>query len=295
MKVSSVLTTDAWAFINIRSPVTSWAAYRGALVSPPTQPGFLSVWTTAMIQANRPQWVRRELELEHHRVNHYPNKVSRLRGIYCFTDLTSAEKALSWGTSQQSHFRPEFLVELSLVEIQAKTEGLDANWFSYACDPERQHLVTDDWTESYWIGRPFPHAEPIWEVLVEGRASLLGTGLREKAYSLIKSRWPETLCFLEIARQAMWIHSDLGNLCGWLRRVGEELAFDYCMDMRDADNPAFLSRLLELQKDPNLVNRADMEPFLATGTFGRVPDLRPLSFQRPFSALPWIDAPPIID
>jgi hypothetical protein len=87
----------------------------------------------------------------------------------------------------------------------------------------------------------------------------------------------------------MWTGSDLGNLCGCLRRVGQILAFDYCMDMRDADDPAFLARLGELQKETSLVNRADVGPFISTGTFGRLPDLRSLSFQKPLPTLPRID------
>jgi hypothetical protein len=59
-----MITTDAWAFLNISHPVCAWAAYRGVLVSTRLDPGFLSIWTLSMIQSEDQHRIQRELSLE---------------------------------------------------------------------------------------------------------------------------------------------------------------------------------------------------------------------------------------
>jgi hypothetical protein len=115
---------------------------------------------------------------------------------------------------------------------------------------------------------------------VDGRLKVLGTSLREQAYEVIKSRFPDSLMFLEIARQAAWVGSYLGNICAWLRQDGDELELGYLMDMRDANDPDVLGRLERLKKSGHPINRADMTPHIEQDSFGSVPDLRAFGFRR---------------
>ena len=161
-----MLTTDAWAYLNVRHPVCAWAAYRGVLVAAPTDPGFLSVWSASLMKSDNSSRVQREVELEVQRQRYFPNLISRLTGIYCFTDLRSAELALHWGNAG-NHFRAEYLVELSLAEATLSAVRHDANWIAFP--------TQEDWHLSYWQGLPHPDHEPVWEVLASGRLYVLGT------------------------------------------------------------------------------------------------------------------------
>jgi hypothetical protein len=276
-----MLTTDAYAFLNINDPVCAWATYRAVLVSAQDAPGFLSVWSAGMTRMESPQRLAREFALEQYRRQFHPKKISRLRGMFCFLDLGSAERALSWG-GPANHFRAEYLAELNLTEAGECRDRFDANW------------VTDqpgDWIAHYWAGEACPGKTPIWETLVDGRLLVLGTDLRTRAYDVIKRRFPDSLTFLEIARMAAWVGSDLGSVSAFLREEGDDLVLSYLMDMRDAENPEFIENLQKYKDEGNPINWADITPNLSEGLFGKTPDLRPFGFRRPKVAMPYVGRP----
>jgi hypothetical protein len=274
-----MLTADAWAFLNISHPVCAWATYRGVLVSGRPDPGFMSVWALSMIQGGDPNRVQWEITLEAHRANFYPKKVSRLKGMYCFTDLRSAEAAMHWG----SHFKPEYIAELSLSESQRVSTRLDSNWITFNLkEPPFGAYALN----AYWSGLPHPEHEPIWETLVEGRMIVLGTHLRERAYELVHKYMPYSAAILEASRVAAWAGSDLGNTTGWVHEDGDDLVFDYLMDMRDANNPDFLERLQRLREEGHPMRPEAVQAFAEDKV--RLPDLRPLSFRKPKADLPFM-------
>lgn len=282
-----MLMTDGWAYLNIRHPVCAWATYRGTLVSAPSEPGFVSVWTASMMQTTDSAWISRELALEQHRRQFHPDRVSRLNGMYCFLDLESAEGALRWG-DRNSHFRPEYLAELSLAEAGSRRDRLDSNLVTYAPRDESGTFIADDWMDSYWKGNSHPDHSPIWETLVEGHLTVLGSELRQRAYSVARRRFPESLMFLEIARLAAWVGSDLGSICGHLREDGKDFVMEFLMDMRDAESPLFLEKLEKLRGEGHPMNLGDMWPHIARGSFGNVPDLRALGFRRSKAEMPYV-------
>jgi hypothetical protein len=274
-----MITTDAWAFLNISHPVCAWAAYRGVLVFTRPDPGFLSIWTLSMIQSDDQHRIQRELSLEIQRAAYYPKRVSRLKGMYCFTDLRSAEQAMKWG----GHFKPQYLAELSLAEARKVSGRLDSNWITFELQeppfPPRA-------LNAYWSGLPHPQHEPIWETLVEGRLVVLGTDLRERAYALVERYMPFSTAFLEASRVAAWAGSDLGNSTGWVHEEGDDLVFDYIMDMEDATNEKFLERLGTLRAEGHPMRPEAVQAFADDNV--RLPDLRPLSFRRPKALLPFM-------
>jgi hypothetical protein len=284
-KTASVgLSTDAYAFLNINDSVCAWAAYRGTMVCAPEAPGFLSVWSAGMLRAENPARISSELTLERVRATRHRDRVSRLRGMFCFMDLQSAEQALSWG----SHFCPEFLAELHLGEAGPRRDRLDSNWITYAPRDSNGYLTSSDWIDRYWAGEPCPGRSPIWETIVDGRLIVLGTGLRERAYRIIKNRFPESLTFLEIARLAAWVGSDVGSVTAYLMEEGDDLVLGYVMDMREADDPAFVEKIQRLRDEGHPINWADVAPRLAQGTFGRTMDLTRFGFRRPKVAMPCV-------
>lgn len=263
-KRTAVLTTDAYAYLNIDHPLCAWATYRGALVTPPAQPGFLSVWTAGLLGNGDPVRLRRELALEAVRAAHFPDRVSRLRGMFCFLDRASAEGASVWG----GHFTPDYLAELSLSEASPVRGRQDANWITYG-SPDLK------WAADYWRGIPYPGAEPIWEVILEGRFWVLGTELRSRAYDRVRDEFPGSLMILEIARVAAWAGSDFGNIAGFMLAKDGRLDIVYIQDWREADDPAFHKKIQELIESGHAINRADMAPHISADSFGNLPDLRP--------------------
>lgn len=264
-----MVTTDAYAFLDIDRPLCAWATYRGALVSAPDRPGFISVWNAGLLTAS-PDRKRRELGLEKVRFEEFPCRVSRLKGMFCLQDTIGVERALAWDEGGRTHFQQQYVAELSLAGADDRRDLLDANWITHF-----GHLDDVEWMRSYWAGAPCPADDPLWEMLVEGRMMVLGTELRQRAYDLIKSEFPDSLMFLEIARQAAWVDSDLGSISCYIRNEGDNQILSYLLNMEDAECPILLQKLTYLKESGHSINWADLAPHLANDSFGRVPDLRP--------------------
>lgn len=278
-----MLATDAYAFLDIDSPVCAWATYRGTLVCAPDNPGFVSVWTAGLIHASDPGRMSFESAVEAVRATQFPHRISRLRGMFCLLEAEDAERACSWDRARKTHFQPKYLAELSLSEAGDRRDRLDANWITHAPKSESGFLTDNSWIPRYWAGDPYPDETPIWETLVDGRLIVLGTDIRQRAYDAIKSEFPGSLMFPEIARQAAWVGSDLGTISAFILHEGEEMVLEYVMNMLDAENPAVLTKLAALRESDHPINWADMKPHIEQDSFGRLPDLRPRGFRRPLN------------
>jgi hypothetical protein len=277
-----MLKTDGWAYLNILNPLCAWATYRGVLVSIPSDPGVISVWSASMLKnAENSTRIKRELALERCRSAFYPKRVSRLKGMYCFMDLQSAERALEWG----GHFKPQNLAELSFEEVQ-RGDRLDANWITYGDFDEPQNAASF----GYWSGRSYPCREPVWEVIVEGRLTVLGTDLRERAYALIERKMPYSTAILELARVAAWVGSNLGSSHAFLLDDGDYVALKYVMDVKEANDAAFINRIGELGKSGHPMRPEAVAAF--NNDTVRLPDLRPFEFRKLKSEMPFVGHQP---
>ena len=67
------------------------------------------------------------------------------------------------------------------------------------------------------------------------------------------------------------IDSDLGNVSAFLKEEGDELVLSYLMDMRDATNPEFLTKLEEYKRKDQPINWDDLKPKLSQDSFGKTP------------------------
>ncbi len=255
----------------------AWATYRGALVSIPTSPGFLSVWSASVLHHASAERIAREHALEWCRATFYPNRVSRLIGMFCFTELRSAEKALEWG----SHFKLQNLAELSLAEVR-RGDRLDSNWITYGDfdDPSRGACF------GYWSGMPYPGAEPVWETILEGRLDVLGTDIRERAYARIEKHMPDSTPLAELGRIAAWVGSNLGAVYAFLRADGDYVELEYIMDMQEANDPAFIKKISDLLSSGHPMRQEASRAFAEDRV--RAPDLRPFGFRKPKSELPFV-------
>lgn len=267
---------DGFAFLDICRPYVAWATYRSVLITPPTvqvpKGRFVSWWWANLLRD--PVHLARELSLERVRAQHFPERISRLVGMFCFLDRSCAERATAWG----GHFRAENLAELSLNEAVGR-DRLDANWITNA--NRTADGPNGEWMSRYWQGEPYPGATPVWETLVEGRVVVLGTELRERAYQVVRDHWPGSLMWLEISRLGAWIGSDIGSIGVFMAEGPTDYQFKFLLDVRDADDSGFLERLRQLMGSGHPVNWADIGPHYEQGSFGQTPDMRPYEFRYP--------------
>ncbi len=230
----------------------------------------VSWWFTNLLRDRR--HLQRELALEQVREQQYPDRVSRLVGMFCFLKRAYADQAVCWG----AHFRPGNLAEVSLCEATGHHHLQDANWITYAgCNAG---AGSGEWMHRYWEGESCPNEKPVWEALVEGRVAVLGTSIRNRAYEVVKSHWPDSLMLLEISRLGAWVGSNIGSINADMTDNSRGHEFKYLMDMRDADDPDFLKRLQHLMTSGHPVNWADIRPHYEQGTFGCRPDMTPYQF-----------------
>lgn len=260
---------QGFAYLDIDHLVVAWGVYRGVLVSahaearPPKAP--VSMMFAGMIQHENNARLHNELLIESIRITKFNDKVSRLTGMYFFSDAAQADAAVQWG----GYFRKENLAELEVHPV-AHTK-VDANWITYADHDEsgRVNPAETAWIEKYWAGEPFGDS-PVWETLVDGRAIIFGTELRQRAYDKVARAFPNALDTLEIARLAAVAGYDLGQTAAWITQTAEDrFCLAYYLDMRDSDNPEFLERL---GKHEGPKNMKDLAP--GRETFG-LPDFRP--------------------
>ena len=270
------MSTDAYAFLDISRPYVAWAAYRGVLITPQQTPmeggELVSWWFTDLMRTLT--HLDRELTLEHVRRHQFPESVSRMTGMFCFPRRDFADQAIRerWG----SHYKSDNLAELSLIEAHG-CQWLDANWITHCGVPGNRDT---DWMKRYWNGEEYPDARPVWETLVEGNVTVLGTALRERAYKLVKTCWPDSLMLLEISRLGAWIGSNIGTINAFMTCDESANHFSCLMDMRDANDADFLDRLGRLMSE-HPVNRADIGPHYERGSFGRVPNMTQYQFSVP--------------
>ena len=274
-----LLDTDAYVYLDIEKPFVAWAAYRGILVTPPKEhQGAVSVWYADLLRyIGYPHW-ETEMALEELRREKFPKRNSRLRGLFCFPDIESARAAPRlWNSSAKDYFKPENLAEINLSETHGR-DRLDSNWITYA---KGAGLDPAKWMESYWLGRPYPKEDPVWEVILEGRAMVLGTELRNKAYDLVKGCWPDSLGMLELSRLAAWAGSDLGTIHAFIIDSENHYSLNFYINMEDSDNPEFNAKISELIETGHPVNWEDIKPWQGQDSYGRLPDLMPFSLKLP--------------
>ncbi|MCK7553427.1 hypothetical protein [Marinobacter goseongensis] len=259
---------SVYGCIDTDDPMVAWNAYRGILVSAQAGNKYpkcpTPVMLAGMLKHRNSARLGNELVIERVRQLKYSTKVSRLAGMYFFEDPSGFEVAREWG----GHFAPEYQAELGLLP-GATVSRHDANWITHAPLDSSGCLKSVDWADPYWSGEPFPNQTPVWELIVDGRAAVYGTELRQRAYATIKAEFPECVAILEVGRISAVLGSDLGQISSWLKQASEaEFSLQYYVDMRDAQNSEFLERVRNYDGPKN---HADLA---VGGDEFSVPDLR---------------------
>lgn len=257
---------EAHIYLDHYYPPVQWNIVRGVFNSPSCLPeskqnNLLSVSMATMLLNDTADRLVSELWLDDIRNKHYPNNVSRLRGIFVFDDLDSLSKLWeknNWG----GHFNGEYLTDVGVAAD--KSSRLDSNWISEIIDDAGKLLL--GWeaaAHSYWQGRPHPEKEPIWERIVEGTITVWSSDSKEVALKEIQAIWPQSLNLLRYAILCAGYCSFDGQTFPILLTKSDRIELVYCLrmvqrsdvDFIDAlnkfieDNPRFNSSLLSEGED----------------------------------------------
>ncbi len=274
-----MLDTDAYIYLNVKAPLVAWSAYRGTLVTPSkVHAGAVSIWYAGLLQHVGSAHWDIEMALEGLRREKFPERNSRLTGLFCFQDIDSAKAApMLWNSGAKNHFNSDNLAEFNLGEAHGR-DILDSNWITCAKGDGHEPA---EWMTSYWLGRRYPRKVPVWETIVEGRATVLGTSLRSKAYDVVKAWWPDSLAILEFSRLAAWVGSDLGTIHAFLIDSGNHFSLNYYMNLEELEKPEFHSKISELIETGHPVNWEDIRPWKDKNSYGKIPDMKPFAFKIP--------------
>ncbi len=139
--------------------------------------------------------LEQELLLEQIRKQKFPNKPSRLTGLFYFSEKNDAENAQKYVNVK--HFQNICLQEIALAP-DIKIEKFDMNWISFYREYKEQY--PNDWMEKYWNGeicdiKTNQDIPPIWESITESGFIVPDKNIKEECIERFKMD-DEMLCAL---------------------------------------------------------------------------------------------------
>ncbi|WP_219904196.1 hypothetical protein [Aphanothece minutissima] len=152
----------------------------------------ISLWQYGLLREYAHQGADRrfinELRLESIRQESFPEKVSRLKGVYFFESERDAHMATErWGIGDKQKYICE--VNFSASNITR----VDSEWIT-------SFLLSSDesWMKSYWGGEIFGDA-PLTEILASGIGVVHNNSFRSNAYRKVMETWPYSTFLLAAA------------------------------------------------------------------------------------------------
>ncbi|MDZ4127009.1 MAG: hypothetical protein U1E02_23020 [Hydrogenophaga sp.] len=264
---------EGFIYLDIEHPVVAWNTYRGVLMSREQVwarhgHGAVSLRLAGIFDSGDFQRLRSELAIDAIRVRDFPSAVSRLSGMFVFDEVESALAAeqAAWG----GHINSDYLTDVGLTYGAATR--VDANWITQMLDHDAN--LVPGWEQlavKYWSGEA-SGATPIWELLVDGGATVWGTRIRTLAYEVIQSRYPQSLGLLEECRIAARLGFSLGHVSSWLTRKEDHTELAFYLDNTSDGDPMYLAAVQEYLRtaSPDSVNARAL---FATPGLARLPDL----------------------
>jgi hypothetical protein len=181
-----------YAFLNIRNLLVAWEVAIGRLFSAGTTDDGVgvSLWMFHRLRrlASTPQdhIVRNEFILETVRQQDFPQKTSRLKGLYFFDNEKDALRAnLEWNFN----FPIRYLCEIEF-DCSHFTK-VDSQWITHFLDKQCPH----DWMKKYWAGVPY-NDTPLYEIIAEGYGVIKNKQIKNEAYDKYYREQPDTSLLL---------------------------------------------------------------------------------------------------
>lgn len=194
------------ALIDMRNPFTVWECAIGRMRSACDVPNGVAVscFLYNKIRATSEGgivWLKREFELEGIRAREYPDKVSRLSGLFLFSDNASARHG---GRAWRMH---SATTEISEVNFSIERGNWhDSRWIDDTTSP------VSEWGKKYWSGQP-KDASPRWELIASGIGLVVTKSVRERCYMSASARDPHASLFLSGAAGAFALGNQDTGLC----------------------------------------------------------------------------------
>jgi len=263
---------EAHVYLDHHYPPVQWNIVRGAFCSPSCLEeskthGLLSISMASMLSSDTSERMISELWIEEVRREHYPDNVSRLRGIFVFDDLDSLAQLWennNWG----EHFQDEYLADVGVAAN--KSSRLDSNWISEIINNEGKLMSC--WNEAahgYWQGLPHPNKPPVWERIVEGHITVWSMSSKQEALKEIESIWPQSLNLLRYAVQCAGYGSVDGQTFPIMSIKEDRIELMYCLRLVQRGDQEFIAGLNKfIEGNPKLDCEIHCEGE------ERVPDLR---------------------
>ncbi len=169
-----------WVYLNLSLEYVRWNTALGRIypASYDSENGALhfSMFASQRLRGGI-EYFNFEQELEEERIRKFPQKISRLQGLFVFDTQEEAKKAEKlWGSSS-NHYQPDCLTEAGCAIGHNKSKH-DSNWITYYFRNEAPKHPPH-WKELYWEGEPYPHENPVWETIADRPLVLWNTELRQ--------------------------------------------------------------------------------------------------------------------
>lgn len=267
-----------YAYLDITHPFVAWEVAIGRIksVDDNNPEGFgISQWQYSLLSEyvnhGLNQRFINELMLEHIRQKCYPQRVSRLQGVYFFESEEDANNALDrWNMPYKKKY-------ISAVKFSAnKLTKVDSEWIT------NKFFSTSDirWMNRYWEGEVYGEA-PLYEILASGIGVILNYDLRIEAYKRIINLWPESTFLLAMACCSFKVYKmeEIALLRPAIIAKNDKIIGSYFIKMSDLDtkeNQEKAAHAMEICKKNN-----ELPPFILPKNpeaIWRIPDLRQYIF-----------------
>ncbi|MFH7524197.1 hypothetical protein ACK323_03555 [Aeromonas enteropelogenes] len=223
-----------YAYLNIEHPMVAWEVAIGRIKSICDEQDNdfgVSLWFYSLMQKYikdpSSRRVINEFKLESVRQQNFPDKVSRLRGVYFFETKEMAEIALErWGLNKHKKYITEVFFSgnnYTYVDSEWITGYLDSN--------------DDEWMYKYWSGDTLG-VKPLTEIIASGIGVIHNKALRAQAYEKIINQWPTAsillnLCMIGFCERGM---EKVGQAIPAIINDAGVIRGEYYINMNDLNN-----------------------------------------------------------
>ena len=256
-----------WVSLDLNNPMVKWNVAIGALQSPLMVKKIDNLITT-FFMANRLKNSTRlemECELEVVRFMEFPDKISRLQGLFFFDNYDEFQKAI-----HIPPFNRGTLVEAS-IEPRSYSRH-DMNWITYY----NKKNYPDDWCQKYWRGEECPFSEygvPVWECITNKTLLILDETLRKGIYEELIKENNNVAFALQMGIEAVRFGYAVGNC--FLRLSKENNHLHIRSFIRLPENEC-VEIIKLVYSDPNLRNNGNIMwqqiKKYPLGTIGEIPN-----------------------
>lgn len=211
-----------YCYLDLEDPFVCWETCLGNFLSSKVHKDVYgvnspSLWVARTIQSHNNQRFTNELIIETVRAKYFPDKTSRLSGLFFLRDLDSAKDCLNWG----GHFKVD-----NLCEVYYSTNGsitrCDSKWITDAC-VNSNGIIEKSYENSihkYWAGEPCPNDEfPAWEYIIDGVLSVLSQRIKILAWEKTLKNFPDSKNVLEHAFAATVLNLTAGHATPYIHQT----------------------------------------------------------------------------